>query len=289
MSVSLFDKRICTLGEGPLWHPLRQQLFWFDILACRLLSQRDGQRLSWDFERPVSAAGWVDESHLLIADSISLFQLNIDKGDSKVLTLLEDNNSLTRSNDGRADPWGGFWIGTMGRNAEHQAGSIYRYYQGELRKLHSGLTITNSICFDPQGRWVYFSDTAQSLVWKQTLDSEDGWPVHDPEIYLDLSKQQLNPDGAICDRSGNFWVALWGVSQVACFNEKAQLLTTISFPASHLTCPAWGGENLDNLFVTSATLDLSQEDADSQPQAGQTFLSRTDGIKGQAEPAVILS
>ena len=89
----------------------------------------------------------------------------------------------TRSNDGRADPWGGFWIGTMGLKAEKEAGSIYRFYQGQLNRLHQELTIPNSICFSPDRKFVYFADTRQEKILEQDLDQIHGWPINEP-IYL---------------------------------------------------------------------------------------------------------
>ncbi len=287
MDISVFDNRACSLGEGPLWHPVRQQLFWFDIVAGKLRSQSNGEALSWSFDEPVSAAGWVDEKHLLIASASSLLHFNIDTGDSKAICLLESNNQVTRSNDGRADPWGGFWIGTMGRYAEAKAGSIYRYYQGEVRELFSHLTITNTICFAPYGKWAYFADTAQAKVWRQRLDANHGWPDGEPELYLDLYKQGLSPDGAVCDVEGRIWIAMWGSSQVMCFDETGKQVEQVSFPVTQPTCPAFGGENFSQLFVTSATQDLRPAQLQLEPLAGQTLSCKLN-VSGQAEHQVIL-
>ena len=109
----IFDDTRCELGEGPLWHPLRQQLFWFDILGKRLHTK--GQH--WDFDDHVSAAGWIDHDTLIVASSRALMTFDIITGDTEHLCDLEADNPVTRSNDGRADPQGGFWIGTMGMDA----------------------------------------------------------------------------------------------------------------------------------------------------------------------------
>ncbi|MEZ5721276.1 MAG: SMP-30/gluconolactonase/LRE family protein [Paracoccaceae bacterium] len=126
----VFDDRGCILGEGALWHPEREQLFWFDILEGKLLSRSGGKPHEWRFEEMVSAAGWVDRSRLLIASETSLFLFDLDTGAAQEVVPLEADNMETRSNDGRADPFGGFWIGTMGRDAAPQAGAIYRWFDG---------------------------------------------------------------------------------------------------------------------------------------------------------------
>lgn len=183
---NIYDNRRCSLGEGALWHPERQQLFWFDIIGKRLLSVQDGQQLEWQFDNNVSAAGWIDRDNLLIASDNAFLTLNLETGAVTHLLDLEADNATTRSNDGRADPWGGFWIGTMGRKAEPGAGTIYRLFQGEVRPLFRGITITNTICFAPDGSQAYFSDTARQQIMVQPLD-EDGWPQGDARVFLDLS------------------------------------------------------------------------------------------------------
>ena len=138
----IFDSTPCKLGEGPLWHPLRQSLFWFDIQNCLMLerSLADDQPRRFQFEEYVSAAGWVDRDTLLIASETALFRFNLTAHDRENMIALEEHNPTTRSNDGRADPYGGFWIGTMGKASEPGAGAIYRYYRGALRKQNSNTT-----------------------------------------------------------------------------------------------------------------------------------------------------
>ena len=142
----IFDPRKCALGEGPLWHPLRQQLFWFDILGKQLLSRKDGAQMAWQFDEHVSAAGWIDRDTLLIASETCLQKFDLTTGTGQPLIALEADNDVTRSNDGRADPWGGFWIGTMGKSTERRAGKIYRYFEGALTVLFDEITISNAIC-----------------------------------------------------------------------------------------------------------------------------------------------
>ena len=92
----------------------------------------------WQFDEHVSAAGWIDHDRLLIASETRLFSFNLATQAQQTVVALEAKDPRTRSNDGRADPWGGFWIGTMGKQAEAGLGGIYRYYQGTLRPLYSG-------------------------------------------------------------------------------------------------------------------------------------------------------
>ena len=277
----IYDSRRCELGEGPLWHPLRETLYWFDIEGHKLLSA-DAE---WRFDEYVSAAGWVDQDHLIVASASQLFEFNLQTGNQRKLADLEADNPITRSNDGRADPQGGFWIGTMGVNAEPGAGAIYRYYRGQLRQLFAPITISNSICFAPDGGRAYFCDTPTRQIMAVALD-DDGWPVGDPDVVIDLRDSGENPDGSVVDADGNIWNAQWGAYRVACYAPDGQFLHSVAVPAAHASCPAFGGET-GRMFVTTAMQGLSDMERAENPAHGQTFVVETDAT-GQLEHQVIL-
>lgn len=279
----IFDDRACDLGEGPLWHPLRKQLFWFDITGKRMLTREASGPMEWRFDAMVSAAGWVDADTLLIASDVALLRFDLRTGAQTLLTPLEADNPVTRSNDGRADPQGGFWIGTMGKQAEPGAGAIWRFHKGELRRLYAGITISNAICFTPDGRTARFTDTATRRVMRVALDS-DGWPKGQPELFLDLNAEALNPDGAVIDAKGLMWLAEWGSARVAAYAPDGSRVRTVAFEAPHTSCPAFGG---DTLYCTSALQGMDASARAAHPHAGKTFLAR--GIaQGQPEHPVIL-
>ncbi|MXQ09153.1 SMP-30/gluconolactonase/LRE family protein [Alphaproteobacteria bacterium GH1-50] len=286
--LAVYDETPCALGEGPLWHPVRQQFFWFDIIKHRLYS-REGDRLrTWAFEEHVSAAGWVDETRLMIASETRLFVFDVETGTREDVCALEDDMPATRSNDGRADPWGGFWIGTMGKAAEPGLGAIYRYYGGELRKLYPDITISNAICFAPEGNIAYWADTAKGIVMRQHCDPDTGWPVGAPEPWLDLSGEDFGVDGAVVSSDGTFWNAQWGGWRVAAYAPDGSFLRALTAPAAHTSCPAFGGPDLDTLYCTSARQGLSDADKARSPHHGMTFAAH--GVaRGQAEHRVLLA
>lgn len=276
----IFDDTRCELGEGPLWHPERQNLFWFDILGQQLLSRDGEQTRTWQFDECVSAAGWIDRDSLLIASETGLWEFDVEADEQTLITVLEADREETRSNDGRADPWGGFWIGTMGKKGEAGLGSLYRWYDGILRKLQPNMTIPNAICFDEARLRAYFADTAKGIVWKQALDPDTGWPAAKKEVFLDLSAEGLNPDGAVVDAEGRFWNAQWGAGRVACYSPDGEFLFAEAFPASQISCPCL---TADTLFATSASEGMDKP----EDEAGMTF-SRKVAAQGVPAPRVIV-
>lgn len=275
----IHDSRPCELGEGPLWHPLRHELFWFDILNRTLHSRA----ASWPFDVYVSAAGWISRDELLVASETGLFRFDLTTATRTLVAAA--GTADTRSNDGRADRQGGFWFGTMGKKAETGAGVIWRWYRGELRPLFREISIPNSICFAPDGTAAHFSDTAQGKVMKVALDSA-GWPKGEPVVWLDLARAGLNPDGAVIDAEGRFWNAQWGAGRVACYGADGSFLQAVETPgATQTSCPAFGGPDLTTLFVTTALEHMDAEARARHPASGQVF-AFPNVAKGLPEPQV---
>ncbi|MDP5305861.1 SMP-30/gluconolactonase/LRE family protein [Paracoccus spongiarum] len=277
-----FDDRICDLGEGPLWHPLRGQFFWFDILGRRLLSREAGLPLDWRFDRMASAAGWVDRDRLIVATETGLALLDLTRGVLQMLAEVEADQPDTRSNDGRADRQGGFWFGTMGKQAQQGRGAIYRWYRGDLRRLVSGITIPNAICFSADGRSAHYADTRQGRVWRLDLDAA-GWPQGAPRPYLDLRGDGLNPDGAVIDAEGALCLACWGAGRVIRFDPSGGRLDEVAVGGLHSSCPALGGADLRDMLVTTAREGI----ADPDPAQGLPWLVRAPA-PGLPEPQVLL-
>lgn len=283
----IYDDTPCELGEGALWHPVREQLYWFDILQGRLLSREAGKTRVVQFDELVSQAGWVDDSSLLIVSESRLFLFDLDSERREDVEGLEPDNPATRSNDGRADPWGGMWVSTMGKDAAEGAGTIYRFYQGRLTPVVKNITIPNAICFTPDRRFAYYSDTVTGQVMRMALEPDNGWPEAAAEVWLDLRADGLNPDGAVVDAAGHFWNAQWGASRVAVYDPDGLFVKAVAFDAAHTSCPAFGGAGLTTLFCTSALENISDEERAGPKRHGMTFAAPEVG-KGQAEHRVKL-
>lgn len=292
----IFDNRPCYLGEGPFWHPTRQQLFWFDIVNCRLLSRIGKQALTWQFDRNVSAGGWIDKDTILVASETGLTRFNIETGWETPLCPIEENDPSTRSNDGRADPWGGYWLGTMSKTGELHKGKLYRWLPdkigfGELRVLEQGLSTPNAICFDHHQSLAYFSDTKERVIWKTCVDPKTGWPKGRKSVFLDLTatstRPEFKPDGAILDDEGCLWVAQWGAARISRYSSHGNFIYSIDLPTGHTSCPAFGGDKMKTLFVTTAQEKLPEDRPEWVETAGCTF-SVDVSVTGKPEPQIVL-
>lgn len=283
---TVFDPTACLLGEGPLWHPEAGTWFWFDILNRTLYANGGAATKARHFDVIVSAAGWIDRDTLLVASAVGLHRLSLGGEAFELIAPLEADNPATRSNDGRADPAGGFWIGTMGRRAEPGAGAIYRYYRGELRQIFGAITIPNSICFAPDGSRAYFCDTSDGQIMTVALD-DHGWPKGEPSVFVDLRADGLNPDGSVIDSEGGLWNAQWGAGRVARYGPDGQFDRALAVGAERSSCPCFGGEGLGRMIVTTAQQGMSPEALAADPMSGQTF-EVAPGATGIAETAVVL-
>ena len=270
MSARVFDPRPCELGEGPLWHPRAGAAFLVRYPRQTLLTE--GQ--DWVFNRHVSAAGWLGQGALLIATETDLMRFDPATGAQESIAPLEADNPVTRSNDGRADPWGGFWIGTMGKRAEPGAGAIYRYYRGEVRQLSTPITIPNAISFPPDGGHAHFADTAKSTVWRQRLSDKDGWPMGEPEVFLDHGQTAPTPMAR-----SSIWMGISGAPsgdrRGCAATPDGRVLQEVTLPVSQPSCPAFGGAELRDLYITTAREHMSAAALAANRSPGRSSSPRT--------------
>lgn len=278
----------CELGEGPQWHAASGRLYWCDILSGHLhwLAPDSGESGHFDFGCCISLAVPLEDGDLLVVGEHTLERFDPTNGKREPLMPFEADNPLTRSNDGRVDRHGSLWLSSMGKNAEGGAGSLYRLHRGELVKLRDGITIPNALCFSPEGDRAYFADTARSIVFTWALDSQ-GWPLGEPVPWFDSSEREGNPDGAVIDSEGAMWLALWGAGKILRLSPDARLIDEIRLPASQPSCPAFGGADLDRLFITTAREGMSDAQRRCEPMAGDLFVV-TLAVPGLAEPVLCL-
>ncbi|KZK92348.1 MULTISPECIES: SMP-30/gluconolactonase/LRE family protein [unclassified Pseudovibrio] len=269
----VFAKTECSLGEGPLWSARHDALFWVDINNHLVLKKGiTGPIETWKFDEPVSAFAQIPSSDdFMLSSATGLYRWSPGTHTRNLILPVEDQNPITRSNDARTDRTGGFWISSMGRKAEKGAGSLYRFFKGELAKVAGDITIPNSLCFSPDGDTAYFSDTVTSQIIKWSLNAQTGLPEGPAEIFADISGTGFGPDGSVVDAEGYLWNAQWGGYRVVRYKPDGMVDRIIEIDASQASCPAFGGADYKTLFITTARENLSEEQLAKEPLAGSVF------------------
>lgn len=284
-TVSVLSETPCLLGEGPVFDPARDTLFWFDITERKryALHMPTHRQTVLDLEEMASAMAVIDDTRDLIFTETGLHVLDNATGMLMPHVGIEADNPATRSNDARVHSSGAFWLGTMGKKAEDGAGAIYRYFRGTVENLYDGISIPNAICFSPDGATAWFIDTRARRWMRVPVDPANGAPVGEPEVFLDHADGEGGIDGAICDADGNLWNARYGSAALDCYAPDGSKMLTIDLPARQTTCPAFVGDGL--IAVTSAFQDLDETALAADPDAGRTFLVETP-VRPKFEPKV---
>ena len=276
-----------SLGEGPFWHPSRGELLWFDIHPGDLYSADTKGNIvgKWNFGEPVAAAALVDHDTILVASATAIVEFSFKTGAQKKIAPLEAENATTRANDSRVSPHGGWWIGTMGLHGEKNAGKVYHYRDGKFTTILSDITIPNSTCFSPDGKIAYFSDSPSRQIRKVSLDAATGLPNGPWEVFVDINGSKAVPDGSVVDSEGCLWNAEYGGGRVVRYTPDGKVDRIVELPCPHVTCPAFGGDDLRTLYITTAHQNLDADGRKKWPTAGSLFSIRVD-VPGVAETPI---
>ncbi len=259
------------LGEGPLWDSDKQVLYWVDILNHRVhvFEPSSGDDCHWDVGGVGSALALMAGEKLLVAMGDRITTLDLTSGAVDTLATLTFDTPGTRCNDGKCDPQGRFWVGTL--SPEPGTAALYRYDpDGSVRTMETGLTISNGLGWSPDGDTFYLTDSPQRKIFAYRFDGATG-EISDRCIAVDLGDEAVEPDGLAIDRDGNLWTALLDGWAVACFSPAGKALGRVKLPVQRPTCPTFGGPGLSTLYVTTASVGLSQQEIQQGFYAGDVF------------------
>jgi sugar lactone lactonase YvrE len=264
------------LGECPVWDADRQQLFWVDVYNHRVhqFDPATGQDRHFDTGDLVSAIALVDGDRLLIALNNRLAFLTLQTGEIVPLYSIKFPYPETRWNDGKCDAKGRFWVGSISESPEQA--ELYRYDpEGSLHVMETGLTISNGLGWSPDGATFYLTDSAKHHIYAYDFELETG-AISNRRVLVDLTHEGVEPDGLAIDSQGNLWSALWNGWCVACFNPNGEEILRVKLPVQRPTCPTFGGADLTELYITSASVGLSQREIQQGFYAGDVFRLSTN-------------
>jgi L-arabinonolactonase len=264
------------LGECVLWCDRAQAVWWTDIEGRALYRCDWPERLVHRFPTPerLGSFGFVENRNELVAAFETGFAL-FDPATGCTEWLARPGAPGVRLNDGRVDSAGRFWVGGMAEErARHDSAKLYCLADGTLHVRESGLTISNSICWSPDGAWFYFADTIRRVIWRYVFDAATG-VISGRQVFAE-TPEGAYPDGSAVDSQGFLWNAQWGAGRIVRYSPDGRIDRILEVPASQPTCVAFGGPDMNLLFVTSARMGLSEEALARQTGAGDVFLYNTE-------------
>jgi L-arabinonolactonase len=272
------------LGESAVWDAVSEQLFWVDVVSRRVraLHLASGEERAWSTPSYVGSIGLGGEDSLILAVQDGFYRLELGSSRIEPIVRLDDADPLMRLNDGKMDRSGRFLCGGMGLKADAR-GALHRLSApGKLERLADGIRISNAICFSPDGSLMYFADSLSHKIMAYDYDRH-GDHVGPPRLFLDTTPLKSAPDGATVDADGHLWVALVQSRQVARVSPAGDVVTTIGIPVDFPSCPAFGGKDMDTLFVTSIKDSGTGRMVSSHENAGSVFAISGLGVRGIPE------
>lgn len=277
----IFEAEAIT-GEGSIWHPNRQSLFWVDIEGKTLYEYlpKTKESHSWKFDRMVSTVVPETDTTVVISLQNEIVRVNLQDGTTTSIAPIPDADGAIRCNDGKCDPAGRLWVGTMGFGCPKGVASLYCVLpDGTVTTKLTDVTISNGIVWSVDKKFMYYNDTPTGKIARYRYDEKSGDILYDG-IAVDIPAGTGSPDGMAIDNEDRLWVAQWGGYGVYCYNPyTGELITKVEVPAPHVASCAFGGDNLDELYITTARAGLSAEQLAEYPLSGSVFHCKP-GAKG---------
>jgi sugar lactone lactonase YvrE len=246
--------RCDRLGEGPLWSPSEQALFWVDILGQRLnrLRLSDDSVTNWTLP---TMTGWVIERRsapgFIAGTKDGIMTLTVDPVSVKIIAAPEPDLPLHRLNDAKADAAGRVYFGTMPTACDTPTGSLYRFDpDGVLTRLDSGYSVTNGPAISADGTALFHTDSVAGRIYSFAVYPDGN--LGPRTLFRQFAPDEGSPDGMTFDSEGGLWVACWGAGRVVRLLTDATIDQIIPLPASQTSSVCFAGERLDRMFVTSA-------------------------------------
>jgi len=268
------------LGEGPIWNHETQQLYWVDIekRQLHLYTPATGEDNFFDTGERVGTVVPVATGGALVALQDGVYWMGLQDGDKQfIVNPLPDS---VRFNDGKCDPLGRLWVGSMHLRGKKGAATLYMMdNQQEIHPKLDSVTISNGIIWSLDSKTMYYIDTPTRQV--RAFDfSPEGGEISNPRVAIQVPEENGAPDGMTIDEEGMLWIGHWGGSMVGRYNpDTGELIQKIEVPALNVTACAFGGENLEKLYITTASIGMSEEQKEQYPQAGGLFVVEP-GVSG---------
>jgi sugar lactone lactonase YvrE len=284
MLIEALEAPANRLGECPLWCDRTRHLWWVDVLEPCLWSYNpvNGRCERHPIQaRRLGSIALRREGGLILACEDGLYAYDPDTGHQTFLVDPEPSRPGHRKNDGRADPLGNFWVGTLREDSYAPVGALYCISPDLSVTLHAEhLQIPNALAFDPERRRMYYGDTRAYLIWACDYDPATG-EIGERRIFA-TTNAPARPDGSCVDAEGYLWNAQYAGGRLVRYAPSGEISLSLDLPVSHPTCCCFGGDDLEKLYVTSASEPLSAQGCQRERLAGRVLVIDA-GIHGRPE------
>ena len=276
------------LGEGTLWDPGAQVLWWIDIWG-RLIHRHDpatGEDRTWEAPEYLGCLGLRERGGLILTMASGFFFFDPSSGRFDPIANPESHLPHTRFNDGKTDRQGRFWSGTMfeapGRKVEF-LGALYRMDADlSVHRLVEGIGCSNGLAWSPDSKVMYFSDSHTPVVRAYDFDPVTG-EIENERVFVEFTGAGDIADGATVDAEGCYWVTIPFKGRVDRYDPQGRLMQSIMMPTDLPTCCEFGGKDLDSLYLTTAVLRRPADRLACQTSPGGLF-ALDPGVRGLPLP-----
>lgn len=275
-------KTDALLGEGAIWNYKSNELYWIDIEGklLNIFNPETNKNRSFPTASHIGTVVPKNNEEVLIALADGIYIMNIKTGETSLFADMKEALTNCRLNDGKCDPSGRLWVGSMNWQQEKGKAKLFSIQSDSsvVTKIDS-VTISNGIVWTKDKTTMYYIDTPTSQIKAYDFDNETG-NISNGRVAVQIPEELGFPDGMTIDEDDMLWVGMWNGDAVIRFNPKTgEVLQKIEVPAHNITSCAFGGENLETLYITSARVDMSQEELKKYPLAGSVF-KIVPGVKG---------
>ena len=266
------------LGESPVWHPREQALYYCDIPGHQLqrFDPKRGDLRHWQFDTDVASLAPRLNGQLPLAMRDGLWHFDPVSGERARAAEPPYDPASERFNDGKCDPQGRFWVGTIYEPRDPPRASLSCFSHGRLERRVGGLTVCNGLAWSPDGRTIHWSDTKAHTIYAADFDGANGtlsrqrvfasFPVRQPGQAL--ADYGGRPDGAAMDAEGCYWVAMFEGQRLLRLSPEGEVVREIALPVRCPTMPCFGGPDLRTLYITSSRQNRPAAELVEQPFAG---------------------
>ena len=285
--------RKCVLGEGPFWDEDLQKLWYIDGLQenlygadLHLFDPVSKEEKSWHIERALGHAIPTKDGRMLLGLQDGLYLFSQDAWKYEEVSDIEREIDNNRINDGKCDSHGRLWFGSMSRTANMPGrefeitGSFYSMTPDrKIRKWFDGVGISNGIAWTADEKKMYYVDTTPGEIYSFDFDAEKG-EISNRKKIIRIDPSEGSPDGMTIDAEGMLWIAHFGGWRVSRWDPATGTkLSEIMLPVKQVTCPSFGGPDYEDLYITTASIGLTEQERKEQPLAGSTFVIKP-GVRG---------